>query len=353
MHDRYEEMQESNTSMLYLLLTPIRILMDVGKGILLLLVIMLTLTYNQLGWIVGLGHMGWLSRHATADIMIGIPHPVSSSIAPKKSAIFTIDLSTRQKRWTYRYVPEEVAGVAIDPLPDSLPGQLQPPDYCFEQVHNSDPGQAMDGWFNRTRSVYERKGSRMFEAYVTGAISVAYLRTTLTRIKMGMAPEQSDTPGTDCEMDPSDALALSPEGYARWERVSASILIPAPTVRMRVISTNGIHDAGMWDNTSGLIVGMCLEQECGDGLEPYVTMYADLFASKVPLSPMQERTVDALNGLATFDYWMKVVRENGIVGHDAEIRKAYQRAMYRIKLSTNPDRVPGSQEWTDFLGFEA
>jgi len=63
--------------------------------------------------------------------------------------------------------------------------------------------------------------------------------------------------------------------------------------------------------------------------------------------------VDALNGLASFDYWLRVARENGIVEHDAELRDAYQHAMHRIKLAINPDRVPGTREWTDFLGFES
>ncbi len=223
-------------------------------------------------------------------------------------------------------------------------------------MREEDPGQKMEGWFNRTRSVYERKGSRMFEAYVTGAISVSYLRTTLTRIKMGMAPEGETSPGTDCEMDPQDALSLPPEDYARWKGVSSSIEIPALKVRMYVISANGIHDG---DPLSGpalsrLIIGMCLDQECGEkGLHPYVTWYADLFASTVPLSKEQEHTVEVLNDLASYDYWQKVARQNGIMGHDAELHIAYQRAMYRIKLGTNPDRAPGSQEWTDFLGFEA
>jgi hypothetical protein len=349
----YQTMREENEEVLYLLLTPLRWLIGIAKAAAIILLLIITVTYNQLGWIVGLGHMGYLSRHATADIMIGIPHSLSSAIPPRESCVFSIDLSARQEGEAYRYGPEKVARVAIDPLPHSLPGRVHPPDYCFEQVRRSDPGQAIDGWFNRTRTAYERKGSRMFEAYVTAAISVSYLRTTLTRIKMGMAPERIEAPSVDCEMNPSDALALSPEEYSRWEQVSASIRIPAPTVRMRLISMNGIHDADMWDNPTGLIIGMCLEKECGDGLEPYATMYADLFATKVPLSPMQEHTVDSLNGLATFDYWMKVVSLNGIAGHDAEIRTAYERAMYRIKQSTNPDRVPGTQEWTDFLGFEA
>jgi len=349
----YDAIQRENAQVLHLLLTPFRWAIDLVKFAGLVLLFILVFTYNQLGWIVGLGHMGYLSRKATADIMVGIPHPLSSSIPPDKGNVYMVDFSARQETDRPDSVSlDKVARVAIDPIPDSV-GAVHPPNYCSDQVASEDPGQAIEGWFNRTRSVYERKGSRMFEAYVTGAISVSYLRTALTRIKMGMPPEGPTTPGTDCEMDPQDALALSPESFARWQRTSASIRIPAPSVRMRIISTNGIHDAGMWSNYSGLIIGMCLNKECGDGLEPYVTMYADLLASKVPLSERQERAVDALNGLASFDYWLDVARRNGITGQDARLHYAYQCAMYRIKNATNPDRVPGSQEWTDFLGFEA
>jgi len=271
----YQTMREENQGILYLLLTPFRCAIGIVKVAALILLVILTMTYNQLGWIVGLGHMGYLSRHATADIMSGIPHFMSSSIPPDHSEIFTIDLSSRQKRWTHRYGPGEVAGVAIDPLPYSK--LVQPPDACSEEVRQSDPGQVIDdGWFNRTRTVYERKGSRMFEAYVTGVISVSYLRTTITRIKMHMpSAYEQDTAWpsttTDCEMDPQDALLLPPEGYARWGKTSASVQIPAPTVRMHVISTNGIHDAEM-HGVSGLITGMCHGEVCDDGgMEPYVT----------------------------------------------------------------------------------
>ena len=194
----------------------------------------------------------------------------------------------------------------------------------------------------------------MFEAYVSGAISVSYLRTTLTRIKLGIPyVDAKDSPwpftNNDCEMDPP-GVAITP----RWQGMSRSIEIPAPTIRMRVISANGIHDGDPINGLalSSLITGMCIHTECGNtGLRPYVTWFADLFSA--PLSAEQEHAIVVLDTIASYDYWLQVALRNGVIGHDRELHDAYGRAMRQIANAINPDRAPGEQEWTDFLGFES
>ena len=136
----FQTMREENEGVLYLLLTPFRWAVAIVKVAAVIVLGIIIFTYNQLGWIVGLGHMGYLSRKATADIMVGIPHPLSSSIAPDRSEVFTIDLSAREEMARPDSLStENVAWVAIDPLPYALLGAIHPPDYCSDQVRREDP----------------------------------------------------------------------------------------------------------------------------------------------------------------------------------------------------------------------
>ncbi len=283
-------------------------------------------------------------------------HPDVTHFQPHHLQVYRVDLSARQEAWTYRYGPEKVAWVFTSPLP-AVPGHVHPPDYCFDEIRRSDPGVAIQGWFNRTRSVYERKSSRMFEAYVTGAISVSYLRTTLARVKLGIALGVDIGPNhrhrTDCEMDPFDEEDMPEEVHARWRSVSQHIAMDgAPTIKMTVIDTNGFSDSEM-QYVGGFISGMCLDQGCGsDDLHYYVTKYADLFDTVPPLSPGQERAVVALNSLASPEYWLRVAHANGI-RDDQRILEAHHVAMGVIAHAINPSRAPGDIEWTDFMGFES
>jgi len=106
-------------------------------------------------------------------------------------------------------------------------------------------------------------------------------------------------------------VAITP----RWQGMSRSIEIPAPTIRMRVISANGIHDGDPINGLahSSLITGMCIHTECGNtGLRPYVTWFADLFSA--PLSAEQEHAIVVLDTIASYDYWLQVALRNGVIG---------------------------------------
>ncbi len=217
----------------------------------------------------------------------------------------------------------------------------------------------MEGWYNRTRTVYERKSSRMFEAYVSAAISVSYLRTTLTRIKLGMAEDEpigkSLIARTDCDMDPFDEDSLTPDAYARWSQASAAITMPgAPVSRMRMIACKGFKDdVGSNEGDGGASTGMCLVGECQPpDLKFYVTKYADLFDTPVPLSPHQQSAVKVLNGLGDLRYWVMVAHENHILFQDDRIRTAYAAAMEQVARTINPNRAPGSRSPIDFMGLE-
>jgi hypothetical protein len=349
-----QEMQDSNTRFVYFLLTPFRLMSTIMIVVLLLIAIVVISVYEHTSWLVGLGNMGWLSRQHTAELLDGIGEPVGREFAPKEAGYFTADFSKRQHGWQYRWQPKEVSRIAVDPLPN-IPGHVYPPDYCFEKNVDADPGQALSGWYNRTRSVYERKSSRMFEAYTTGAISVSYLRTTLTRIKLGLSPTEkvgpTVLPHTDCDMDPFDPDQMSTDQYARWDHASAGIIMPnAPVIRMRIIDFHGFNDS--IDGEGGAIAGMCVEDQCGaDDLRYYITKYADLFAQPVPLAPHQEEAVRILNDLAKSEYWLMVAHANHVYKDD-RVMEAHLQAMELIAHSINPARSPGNHGALDFMGMD-
>jgi hypothetical protein len=113
-------------------------------------------------------------------------------------------------------------------------------------------------------------------------------------------------------MDPFASDAISAPAYEEWSRTSEQIRMPgAPVVQMKVIDFGSFNDSIPGEGRA--ITGMCLADECSpDDLKNYVTKYADLFYSVVPLSTNQEAAVKAWNDLADPNYWLQVAHANGI-----------------------------------------
>jgi hypothetical protein len=242
----------------------------------------------------------------------------------------------------------------------------------------------LEGWFDRSRTVFGRKASRMYEAYVSGAAAVTALRVTLTELKLGRDPlkDLSSQPGQSnslCHVDPFDVLTTPDAEAGRWEKVSKGIDLDAPRIRMRTVPAEwedanapsrdatidespDPHHHSFW-----IISGMCLEAECvtfpatsenyfvqhfegadpnnvyRDDLNFYVSAYADLFYSTPPLSEHQTHAVNSLNDLATDDYWIIEAHKNGVYD-DATVRAMAARARVMITRMIAPDKAPHMNE---------
>jgi len=242
----------------------------------------------------------------------------------------------------------------------------------------------LSGWFDRSRSVFGRKASRMQEAYVTGAVGVTALRDTLTELKLGRDPlkDLSTEPGqinSLCHVDPIDVLT-TPDAEAKlWYRASLSFdLTDAPWGAVRFVkqswwvptsplTTDHEPEEGKETLYEGWIIsGMRLdsvddsapENVTGPNGQPpdenfFVTPYADLFYSTPPLSIRQTYAVDTLNHLATDEFWIAEAHKNGVYD-DATVKAMAARTRKMIAKMLAPDKVPEMQEGDqiNILGYQ-
>jgi hypothetical protein len=212
----------------------------------------------------------------------------------------------------------------------------------------------------------------MQEAYVTGAAAVTALRATLTEMKLGRDPlkDLSTEPGQTnslCHVDPFDVLTVPDERAKQWYKASAKIdLTDAPQMRVRFIneswripatqltpSTDG--ETYIWYN-GWIISGMLLDPLIGDrlgndgDLDFSVTRYADLFYRVPPLSEYQTDAVNALDSLATDDFWITEAHKNGVNDH-AIVKFMAARTRMMIAKMLAPSKVPHMGEGVNAINI--
>ena len=374
-----ERLIRDNARVEHALLSPFRWLENIFKFGCFMLFCVICLGSNATWWMVGCGSMGWRDRQERAIAF------VKDTDEPGKSSVASYDIvlgdradpvSTKDARF-YKENPWELGDADLEGFPHYAPASgvsvkatmvpvlgsnfndndanAKPVSFCSENASDQEPGMGLpEGWFDRSRSIFGRKSSRMYEAYVTGAVAITALRVTLTEIKLGRHPliDLSAEPGqvkSLCHVDPFDVLT-EPEAEAkRWDRTSKGIdLRDAPWIHMRTVLAEWEDvNPHSWDTDpegdkephrykQWIISGMCLEEECVtfparsesyhalhfEGVDPgyvlrddlnfSVSDYADLFDPTPPLSAHQTHALEALNHLATDDFWITEAHKNGI-----------------------------------------
>jgi len=406
MDDRTEHLIREDAEVEHTFLTPLRWLMQFSKVTLVILACLMIFGGNASLWMVGCGSMGIHDRRDRAVEFLEHVGDRDSRVAD-----FSIMLSQRGEPVTkadaefyrhdlhlgpkpdYEGLPQYVPASGVSAIPDDSSDYHHPEaalSFCSAHASDQEPGMALEGWFDRSRSVFGRKASRMYEAYVTGAVAMTALRVTLTEMKLGRNPlndlsAEPGQPNSLCHVDPFDVTQIPEAEYARWVKVSRSIdLTEAPYIMMRMVQTgwevpSHPEDSGNAINESThqgwIISGMCVRSECfieegvmeqynrakredldlgekvlQDDRNFYVTPYADLFSTTPPLSDHQVHAVDALNRLATDDFWIAEAHRNGIYD-EATIRTMATRTRELITKMVAPHQVPKMDEGGNAINF--
>jgi hypothetical protein len=389
MDTRTERLIRDNAEVEHMLLTPFRWFANLMKGALVALFCLFILGFNATWWLVGCGSMGILDRQERAGAFVKDIGDNNSGVADywvsfdaRENATTKDNIeSLREARanketWEIQSIGDTYQSSGADASQIEGDGPNDPLQFCSAKASDQEPGMGLKGLFDRSRSVFGRKASRMYEAYVSGAVSVTALRVTLTELKLGRDPLTTLTaePGqvnSLCRVDPFDVISAPDADYQRWYKTSISVKLDAPDIHMRmvkddwkvpfprVLRTYAVDHAY---HKGWIISGMCLQSECQEGLDSdedyrgqqdkytrneylkddrnfYSTMCADLFYSIPPLSAHQTNAVEALNHLATDEYWIAQAHKNGIYD-DATVKAMAAKARYTVSKEIAPDKVP-------------
>jgi hypothetical protein len=401
--DRARQIERENAEVVHVIETPLRILMDLGKWLVVGSLVLIMCLVNQVGWIVDLGERSQRGRvehnnqvegqHLQGDDFAGIGKGLS---------VFDIDFRTQPNPATQgdvRYNRFWLSGEGgIPPENDEgdssnakmkaftlLPignGWGDYPDhaipYCMAALYlerptdffNDTPG----SWWTRNDDALDRKSARMQRDYEVAAMMTAALRSTLAHMKLGRPVSEVHSPLYEdnylhrtavpgyCD---ADSAAHDPQyGVAGTRAYRATLLRinlqHAPVVRFRWVYTGENRAREVDDAESARdgeyvsykdeprirseadheIWGMCLPDSCSEGLGRGTTLYADLFASHAPLTDEQMLAENAILSMATKEFWEQAARENGITDLTS-VEEVRKRAVHDLdmELCTTDFRV--------------
>jgi hypothetical protein len=371
--DRARQIERENAEVVHVIETPLRILMDLGKWLVVGSLVFILVLVNQVGWVVDLGERSQRGR-------VEHNNQVEGQIASGGfQSVFDIDFRT-QPDVTAKYVENydrfwddstpfgfsvgygvtnrTVKAFSLRKVGDGW-GQ---PDagipYCMAALHvdrrtnffNDTPGSwwaSDDHPLNRNDDALDRKSARMQRDYEVAAMMTAALRSTLAHMKLGRPVSEVRSPLYEDDYlhrpaDPgycdADSAAHDPRyGDAGTRAYRATLLRinlqHAPVVRFRYVGivpessdtdiTRSQNQAEIW--------GMCLPDSCTEGYGRGTTLYADLFASHAPLTDEQMLAENAILAMATKEFWEQAARENGITDLTSveEVRK---RAVHDLDM---------------------
>jgi len=365
MENDRSQIEAENASVLHFLFTPVRILMDLGKWLVVGSLVIILVLVNQVGWVVDLGERSQRGRVAHNN-------QVEGQIASGGfQSVFDIDFRT-QPDVTAKYVENydrfwddstpfgfsvgygvtnrTVKAFSLRKIGDGW-GQ---PDagipYCMAALHVIRPtnffNDTPDSWWagddhplNRNDDALDRKSARMQRDYEVAAMMTAALRSTLAHMKLGRPVIEVRSPLYEDDYrhrpaDPgycdADSAAHDPRyGDAGTRAYRATLLRinlqHAPVVRFRYVGTDpeSMDTDITRSQNQAEIWGMCLPDSCTEGYGRGTTLYADLFASHAPLTDEQMLAEAAIMAMTTKDFWEQAARENGITDMTAveEVRK--------------------------------
>ena len=365
MENDRSQIEAENASVLHFLFTPVRILMDLGKWLVVGSLVIILVLVNQVGWVVDLGERSQRGR-------VEHNNQVEGQIASGGfQSVFDIDFRT-QPDVTAKYVENydrfwddstpfgfsvgygvtnrTVKAFSLRKIGDGW-GQ---PDagipYCMAALHVIRPtnffNDTPDSWWagddhplNRNDDALDRKSARMQRDYEVAAMMTAALRSTLAHMKLGRPVIEVRSPLYEDDYrhrpaDPgycdADSAAHDPRyGDAGTRAYRATLLRinlqHAPVVRFRYVGTDpeSMDTDITRSQNQAEIWGMCLPDSCTEGYGRGTTLYADLFASHAPLTDEQMLAEAAIMAMTTKDFWEQAARENGITDMTAveEVRK--------------------------------
>ena len=365
MENDRSQIEAENASVLHFLFTPVRILMDLGKWLVVGSLVIILVLVNQVGWVVDLGERSQRGR-------VEHNNQVEGQIANHGfQSVFDIDFRT-QPDVTAKYVENydrfwddstpfgfsvgygvtnrTVKAFSLRKIGDGW-GQ---PDagipYCMAALHVIRPtnffNDTPDSWWagddhplNRNDDALDRKSARMQRDYEVAAMMTAALRSTLAHMKLGRPVIEVRSPLYEDDYrhrpaDPgycdADSAAHDPRyGDAGTRAYRATLLRinlqHPPVVRFRYVGTDpeSMDTDITRSQNQAEIWGMCLPDSCTEGYGRGTTLYADLFASHAPLTDEQMLAEAAIMAMTTKDFWEQAARENGITDMTAveEVRK--------------------------------
>jgi hypothetical protein len=363
--DRARQIERENAEVVHVIETPLRILMELGKWLVVGSLVFILVLVNQVGWVVDLGERSQRGR-------VEHNNQVEGQIASGGfQSVFDIDFRT-QPDVTAKYVENydrfwddstpfgfsvgygvtnrTVKAFSLRKIGDGW-GQ---PDagipYCMAALHVIRPtnffNDTPDSWWagddhplNRNDDALDRKSARMQRDYEVAAMMTAALRSTLAHMKLGRPVIEVRSPLYEDDYrhrpaDPgycdADSAAHDPRyGDAGTRAYRATLLRinlqHAPVVRFRYVGTDpeSMDTDITRSQNQAEIWGMCLPDSCTEGYGRGTTLYADLFASHAPLTDEQMLAEAAIMAMTTKDFWEQAARENGITDMTAveEVRK--------------------------------
>lgn len=353
-----QAIEAENARILYFAMTPLRLLRDIMAVVGLGGMIVGFIFINTFGWTVDLGDRSERAREAVVtdlsndiyadgyahrqwiDIAVNFVNraggPYSDEGDPQPSwqspDHFWVTIRSQYMDDPGYFIEEKGAGwehyATLSPFVLTT-SKADMPLYGFPYCHlgeaaifDTSPG----SWSDRGDPKYlvDRKSGRIRRDYETAAIMVSALRSALAHLKAGqsLASEYGPASGKPlqnsyCNADGADPTVLSPAQMAAYRAATYQIhLNDAPSVRFRYVYA--FEDESRWDESGMRIVGMCTTDDTwyclGDesGLMPSVTYVGDLLDKDPPLSPTQMDAERVLLETATWGFWVREARENGI-----------------------------------------
>ncbi len=383
-----DQIRDENTSTLYFLLTPFRILQHFLYALGVIGLAIGLIFINQVGWIVDLGDR---SERARQDQVNSIGDSLTHDSDGRPMLDITVNFTDRASDWDAKNYPGQpwhgqdhfwiTEGDSYDIKGSEAPDEsrFEPESHYrtldsfqltydratavlrgfpFCHVGHSEMYETKLGsWSERNETILDRKSARMHRDFETAAIMVAALRSALAHLKAGqtLASEYGPASGKPlensyCNADGADPIVLSPTQLAAYRAATYGVhLDDAPTVIFRYIAFGGTEATvqdGRWLDHGMMISGMCENCHPDTDLMWGTTLYADLFAENPPLNDIQLQAERDLLHTATWDFWVEEARANDItdiVPLKAEFEAA-QRDLTAIFGEANSGK-PAVESW--------
>jgi hypothetical protein len=352
--DRMNRIERENAEALHFLTTPVRWFLTSLKIVFMIVVLVMLLLVNQVGWITNIGPRSRRARDARQNRL-------EAQLAPSPGgpwSVFDVDfrtqpdptdhLSREDRFWDdsrplYAGQMEEDVNWRTKAFTTTWlygwggnPGEGIP--YCTVLMH---PGRAATfydaspgSWATRSNDALDRKSARMQRDYEIAAMMTASLRSTLAHMKLHRPMSEVFDHHAYCDAD--SAMHTDPKdprygmkGLLDYITVLMNInLQHAPVVRFRYVGidpgsadTDAAHSINLTE-----VWGMCIPAVCAGGLGRGTTYKDDLFATQAPLTDDQMLAENAIMAMTTEAFWEQAARENGI-SDSATVAVAWRKAI--------------------------
>jgi hypothetical protein len=292
--DRMNRIERENAEVLHFLETPVRWLMNAIKALFMVVVLVLLLFVNQLGWMVDLGDRSRRARDARQNRLEAQLDPSPGG----QWSVFDVDFRTqpdptdhldRENRFwddtrpLYAAQMEEDVNWRTKAFTTTWlfgwggnPGEGIP--YCTVLMHPDRVATFYDAtpgsWATRGDYALDRKSARMQRDYEIAAMMTASLRSTLAHMKLHRPLSEVFDHHAYCDAvaamrsDPKDPR-YGMKGLLAYITVLMNInLQHAPVVRFRYVGIDPVNADTDPTHSINLteVWGMCLPAACAGGL---------------------------------------------------------------------------------------